>query len=475
MNGKLLASGIILSLIVAYFVIPPIYNQYQQEQFYNNLITTTAVNNADLARVLYYYKQLQDDINALNLRVTTNENDITQILIDIANLQSAINTLQLWQIQHPQISEYDYIVGKWDNGTYYALSGETGTIACSGDNASEVIQNCADILMNGGAIYIKTGLYEIDTKITLGSNILLCGSGSDTILKQADNSNLRDIIQVGSNTKISDIAFDGNKVNQASGNGRGVYAENSENVTIENCYFKNTKGISILFYQCFKCLADSNRIINSSEYGILVSRTNFSMITNNIVEQPDVFGSGHQAIVIANSTHSSITTNTVYNSSIQIQFSTYCKMADNTIINPGADTGIDHSKHCLVTGNIVINAEDNAFSCYYCSYCVIDGNIGNGSQHAGICIDHTNYTIVSDNSMGYAGQAGSGFRAGIEFYFSYNCTCMSNYCHNNLVGIRATQGDFNQIHYNDVRNGNTTPLECTETNTNHTNNFGAGD
>jgi len=295
MNKKLLVSGIILSLIVAYFIIPPIYNQYQQEQFYNNMITATAVSNADLARVLYYYKQLQDDINALNLRVTTNENDIAQILIDIANLQSAINALQLWQTQHPQISEYDYIVGKWDNGTIYALSGRTGTIVYSGTNASQVIQNCIDALRgtDRGVVFIKARQYDIDTTINIPYGLYLVGESSNY------ENGTRLIAETGLNLVLNFSGYD-TEYHEKGGLSHiyigGNLEEDSAGIRIDRFlwfYIDNIRiygfDVNIELTNNYGCVIEKSKISSSLSYGIL-SRNNSidSQSTGLIVSHCDI-------------------------------------------------------------------------------------------------------------------------------------------------------------------------------------------
>jgi len=234
MNRKLLVSGIILSLIIAYFVVPPIYNQYQQEQFYNNLITATAVNDADLARVLYYAKQLQDDINSLSLRVTTNEGDITQIMIDIANLQTALTLLQNWQTDvSPIISEYDFIITK-DGSDTVAYYGANNTEAFRNTDASTVIQSCVD---NRGTIFIKSGTYEITTTITIKSLTTLKGENQrKTVFKAMGNITILNIsadYSWSENIYISNIGFTTNTTRE----GIAVYLDSApRSVILEQLY-----------------------------------------------------------------------------------------------------------------------------------------------------------------------------------------------------------------------------------------------
>jgi hypothetical protein len=58
----------------------------------------------------------------------------------------------------------------------YAKNGRTGEIEFSGTNASEIISQTLNILTNGGKIFIKNGVYYIDTPIEIPSNVIIEGN-----------------------------------------------------------------------------------------------------------------------------------------------------------------------------------------------------------------------------------------------------------------------------------------------------------
>lgn len=71
-----------------------------------------------------------------------------------------------------------------EEGVYYAKNCSNGQIAFSGTDASTIMQSAINALgTNGGKIFIERGTYEIRSRLSLGSDLVLEGDGGLTILK----------------------------------------------------------------------------------------------------------------------------------------------------------------------------------------------------------------------------------------------------------------------------------------------------
>jgi len=131
--------------------------------------------------------------------------------------------------------EASYIIYEKDKGSYYAKDGRTGDIAfggpnnvggVSGSDAAAVIQAAINALTIGGKILLKEGTFLIGAEITLPSNVIIEGSGPETILKLKDNANLADyssiirnsdFISGNSHIGVTNIKLDGNQPNNPEG------------------------------------------------------------------------------------------------------------------------------------------------------------------------------------------------------------------------------------------------------------------
>jgi len=127
------------------------------------------------------------------------------------------------------VAPASYIIFKDDSGYICAKNGKTGEIDFRGTDAATVIQQAIDALTNGGRIFIKRGTYNIDSGISLASNIALVGEDKYTTklkgtvrvlwLKNKENIYLR-------NLWVDTEGYAG-----------AVWVEKSSNVIMENCRF----------------------------------------------------------------------------------------------------------------------------------------------------------------------------------------------------------------------------------------------
>jgi len=177
-----------------------------------------------------------------------------------------IRASQDWNalLDHGLEKPASYIIRK--NGSYYeAINGSTGKIdyggannagGVSGSDAAAVIQQAINVLAEGGTIFIKSGTYVINSKISLAPRIHLIGEGWATILQAGTdlNDHILDFSPEGAQAVvdviISHLKIDGNKDNQTS-EGRGInieyqvgggYPDPDPFLIVEDVFIVDTKG-----------------------------------------------------------------------------------------------------------------------------------------------------------------------------------------------------------------------------------------
>lgn len=247
------------ALLLIFFLLIPGLGAYL---IYSFLYSSTGQRMQNMATAIYYgYADWY-------LYYITERNQL-----DIQTLTLYYLAHQNWITQHPQVSEYDYIIGKWDNGTYYALNGETGTVVYSGDNAGEVIQNVINAL-GDGVIFFRNGNYSIDTTIEIPFGIYIVGSGYG---KEKGTTIIADGVDValffnGTTSEYSLKTKNGWLKNiKLCGNGTvnsvGVRIQNYYRFVLEECYiygfYRNVEIIT-----SYEVLLSKNLIKGSYEYGV---------------------------------------------------------------------------------------------------------------------------------------------------------------------------------------------------------------
>lgn len=134
----------------------------------------------------------------------------------------------------------NYVIFRYQN-KIYARNGNTEEIDYIGIDESTVIGKSIDALDDGNKIFIRNGIYTIDSTILYQKDrIVIEGEGQGTILKLADNANI-DILSAGRRNNlgiiIRNLTIDGNKTNNISGRGlvfTGYYSV-LDNILIKNC------------------------------------------------------------------------------------------------------------------------------------------------------------------------------------------------------------------------------------------------
>ena len=92
----------------------------------------------------------------------------------------------------------------------------TVVVAADGSGDYEDVASGVDALPStGGEVFIKAGGYEIDTTITVGSNIKITGEGAATALKLAERANCSLFhLNAADHSSVNFLRMDGNKANQ---------------------------------------------------------------------------------------------------------------------------------------------------------------------------------------------------------------------------------------------------------------------
>jgi len=308
-----------------------------------------------------------------------------------------------------------YIIRK--NGNYVeAINGSTGKIdyggqnntgGVSGSDAAAVIQAAVDALTNGGKIVLREGLYTIDAYITLYDDVVLEGQGWQTIIKQADSANLdrmirmRSVDNAGDRCVIRNLKLDGNKANQASGNGYLIdISGDVADTIIENLYLVDAKGSAINAYSgSVRLLIKNNYIVSPDVDGIAFNQNHsYFLIGGNRIEN-----AGQHGIHIYDNSAGG---NPNYEGVIE----------KNIILNPNNDgifvTSSNGRNYNIVVSNNVCDGMvvNDGILLINCDYSSIVGNtirgLGASGAGDGIVLDRTNYTAVIGNSITDAPSSG---------------------------------------------------------------------
>jgi len=127
----------------------------------------------------------------------------------------------------------------------------TAVIAQDGSGDYEDIQSGLDSLPStGGAVFVKTGTYEISTPLVLPSNCTLSGAGYTSEIKLASGADCSLLTADSINdSTIRDLYFNGDYTNQ-SGTSPGICLANSEHLVLENLRVASCIGSNIYFDTC---------------------------------------------------------------------------------------------------------------------------------------------------------------------------------------------------------------------------------
>jgi len=128
-----------------------------------------------------------------------------------------------------RLEAYDVLVYS-ENGHYYAKDSQ-GNLICI-DSSTACIQEAINYLANGGAIYIKRGVYKIQNTVKIGNNVSIIGDGGygwhqvkgSTVVEYPDGYAF---YINGNGITLSNITIDGKNT------GNGIYIDNAYGVYID--------------------------------------------------------------------------------------------------------------------------------------------------------------------------------------------------------------------------------------------------
>ena len=211
------------------------------------------------------------------------------------------------------------------------------------------IQEGIDLLGGNGEVYIKEGTYKITSGITVGSNIVIRGSGNSTIISTSINSVV--IMTLTSSNIIQDLKI---QTTSSPTGITGIKINGTKNI-IRNCIINTTiKGIDVNNKQN---IIENCNIISCTNSGILFSAagtTDEIFVTNNTIDSCalgisiDVFDTFAQVIISGNIIKDSTNDNIHINATGVVVL--------GNVITGATDDGIflqsDSAADCI--GNIII-------------------------------------------------------------------------------------------------------------------------
>ena len=151
------------------------------------------------------------------------------------------------------------------------------------------IQAAIDSLPNGGWIFIKEGVYLIDTNIIPTDGIRLSGSGNLTVLKQKDLAATTRIIYATTvvDLIIEDMKLDGNSAGQV-GDKSGITLTGNYNLVIRNLYITDCLDYGIIIAGNIGQNYISDCFIE--DCGVAIKSTLDNLVIRNVNADTDVVG-----------------------------------------------------------------------------------------------------------------------------------------------------------------------------------------
>jgi parallel beta-helix repeat protein len=309
-----------------------------------------------------------------------------------------------------------YIVRK--NGSYYeAIQGGgsmgAGTIAFGGANnappadpvdgtdISAVIQAAVDNAAEG-RIFIKKGTYTLKTPITVRSNLIIEGEGTEnTVITQGTNENLSAFFtEVAAAQKnffvLKDLTCDGNKANNT--HGRAFYG-----VNISDSYFEYLNLVKfadetiLLEEDSLNNRIIFNRIAEGDVTMVKLDGTTglarWNMLFGNEIEQGEA-----SYVHIVNGRDNSISYNILMKGAGAYAFAGAAIIIEK---EPGAFEGAGYNNE--VAHNMIDQPQGagtgDCVRLITADHTKIQSNTLYGGVRSGIYLDDSTYTLITENSI----------------------------------------------------------------------------
>lgn len=192
-------------------------------------------------------------------------------------------------------------VGKYSNGTYFAINGTNWQNFIRSTNASDVIQQSLDFAYNngGGSVLIGEQTFVLDSKLTVKQGVSLIGQGPDATILQWSGSKTGNMIEITDGyANIERLKVDG-----ANKNVRGVAFTQSisevfswiRDVRVMRC------NNSAIYITGWWTLVDHCWIQTNNNDGIVVNITSgyWAVIQNTLIKM----NAGHNFRQVQNDGH----------------------------------------------------------------------------------------------------------------------------------------------------------------------------
>jgi parallel beta-helix repeat protein len=185
----------------------------------------------------------------------------------------------------------------WHDVTRYGAKGDG-----LADDAAAITAAARALPPPGGVLYLPPGHYSVRSTIVLRSGVSLRGAGIGiSRISQAGGSNLANLVSYPASAfvTVSDVTFDGNRAANTARNDGLLNFENSSDVVVRNCEFKDavghaTVGVALRFG------GDNKRILIDGNYvhdagvagpsradGIYVGGSSVRVVNNLVVRASD--------------------------------------------------------------------------------------------------------------------------------------------------------------------------------------------
>lgn len=259
----------------------------------------------------------------------------------------------------------------------------------------------------GGVVILPAKTGRIQPGITIPSNVILRGQGSQTVLKLIDNctttDNLIKFVSV-SNSSAINFAVDGNKANQANTSGTytytqyGVYFGSATDCSARGLYVHDTTGVGVQAYNSTHVVVDDCTSNANYYHGYEFEQCLYSSLTNSrastnqtnggSINPGENGGSGSVGVRFIGNTFDSNGSSGIDANKSNMSTSAWLNdgniIQGNVIIGNGAyGISIYGQDRFLVTGNLITKNSLAGIHLYQASNNIVDGNLFENNSQAG--------------------------------------------------------------------------------------------
>ena len=315
--------------------------------------------------------------------------------------------------------DFDYIKNKIPelDGRVGVIEDEIDEINSSLDNIAIItnhdLQNYINSFNNDGKLHIKSGLYNLENKLLLKSNMILSGKFNKSVLKISESANASSSLLFGDNLEnviIENLVFDGFGSNRDSnlyyhGGTEGsnqdmkivdVEFKNCRNLTIKNCIFNEAIYGSIRLTNCENVNFIDNYILSSYGHGLIIDKSENCIITGN-----RIFNCGKDSRYPAGLNGCGI----AFIDQTSLNSSSHSNIVEGNILINCREAGISYEGHRrIIANNILINCGKEKAAIKSMSHS-IDGVDNNSNFREKQHSIHGNMIIGSLNATDKTGTA----------------------------------------------------------------------